>query len=349
MRLETCLVLACMMCGIAWSGVAFGDEPSWPALASGALPAGSEDTLLRADKARRAGRWQEAAAAYRAAWEATGRPELAGALGLCELSLRRFRDAAEHLRLGLSAHEALAPVQRSRFEHGLRQAAREVATVSLVVGRPEAEVFVDDKPVGRGLATYVVYVEPGWHEARAKLAGHADGTGRFEALRGETAAVGLALKAKPAPPSKPVPAPLPRPPAAAPPPPAPPRSWPVTALRVGALGLASVGFATGVGFTVASNDKDDEAEARAGALRKAGGPPACHEGIALDGCDALNAALGAREELEAAAIAGFVIGGVIGAAAVSSFWWAPGPSGTGVLVLPRATAQGGGVIVRGAW
>lgn len=348
MRPERVLSLICAVWITAWSGVAFGDEPLGPASASGDVPSGSEEMLRRADKARRAGRWPEAEAAYRAAWEATRRPVLAGELGLCELSLRRYRDAAEHLRLGLTARETLTPAQRTRFEQGLRQATQEVAMLSIVVGRPEAKVFVDGRPVGSGLATYAVYVEPGWHEARAKLVGHADGVGRFEALRGDTPTVGLALKVTPAPPSRPAPPPA-RPAPSPPAPPAPPGSGVVPTLRVGALVLASAGVVAGAGFTMASNNEDDEAEAQADVLREEGGPAACHAGIALHGCGTLNDTLAARDGLEAAAIASFVAAGVIGAVAVSSFWWAPAPAQGGVRVLPQVTAQGGGVIVRGAW
>ncbi|WP_437288733.1 hypothetical protein [Sorangium sp. So ce406] len=41
--------------------------------------------------------------------------------------------------------------------------------------------------------------------------------------------------------------------------------------------------------------------------------------------------------------------GVIGAAALSSFWWAPSPEQGGVHVVPRVTAHGGGVRIEGAW
>ncbi|WP_437835346.1 hypothetical protein [Sorangium sp. So ce1153] len=217
MRLTRCLGLALLLCASGWSrgalaealqspGTGTGGSPSTVspsgASRSAAAPAGvssatTVETLRRAEQARRAGRWEDAAAAYRAAWESTGDPRWAGELGLAELALRRYRDAAEHLRRALDAGDALAPGVRARFQQGLERAAHEVAAVAIVVGKPEAEVFMDGRRVGQGLATYVVYVEPGGHEARAALHGHEDGVGRFEALRGDTPAIGLALKEKP--------------------------------------------------------------------------------------------------------------------------------------------------------
>ncbi|WP_438027029.1 hypothetical protein [Sorangium sp. So ce233] len=322
----------------------------------GVSPAAIAETLRRAEQARRAGRWEDAAAAYRAAWASTGDPRWTGELGLAELSLRRYRDAAEHLRRALDAADALAPGVRARFQQGLQRAAREVAAVAIVVGEPEAEVFMDGRRVGQGLATYVVYVEPGSHEARATLAGHEDGVGRFEAQRGDTPAIGLALKAKP-------PAPLPT---------VPPRAaaaavGPVAlrpgaegtaigpVMRVGGLALASVGVVVGAGFALAWAVKDGEAGTLREQIRsthKDTSDHTCHEKIASrePRCAQLRDAVDARDALGLVAVASFVASGVVGAAALSSFWWAPSPdSDGGVRVVPQATAHGAGVRIVGAW
>jgi tetratricopeptide (TPR) repeat protein len=154
--------------------------PSPPALHASAAQRSVEADLRRADAARRAGRWKEAEPAYRAAWNAAPRPEIAGELGLCELALGRYRDAAEHLERSLEYPEALAPAQRARFERGQERAEREVVTVAVSVSHPDAEVFVDDRSIGNGKGSYVVFVEPGRHAAKARLAGDADRVYRFE-------------------------------------------------------------------------------------------------------------------------------------------------------------------------
>ncbi|WP_437623622.1 hypothetical protein [Sorangium sp. So ce1151] len=310
----------------------------------------SAAALRRAEQARRAGRWEEAAAAYRAAWESTGDPRWAGELGLTELSLRRHRDAAEHLRRALEVGDALAPERKARLQQAFQRAAQEVAAVAIVVGKPEAEVFMDGRRVGQGLATYVVYVEPGSHEARAKLAGHEDGAGRFEAQRGDTPAIGLALKEKP-----PAPAAPPRAAATAPGPaalrPGAKGKAIGPAIRVGGLALSSAGVVVGAGFAIAWAVKDGEAEALREEVIGASGPRACnpHKAVTDAQCPELRDAVEARDALGLVAIASFVASGVIGATALSSFWWAPAPDHGGVRAIPRVTAHGGGVRIEGAW
>ncbi|WP_437335838.1 hypothetical protein [Sorangium sp. So ce394] len=344
----------------AGSGV--GDAPSAvapsgtsPETASpaGLAPEATAETLRRAEQARRAGRWEEAAAAYRIAWASTGDPRWAGELGLAELSLRRYRDAAEHLRRALEAEGALAPDRKARVQQGLRRAALEVAAVAIVVGKPEAEVFIDGRRVGQGLATYVVYVEPGSHEARATLAGHEDGVGRFEAQRGDTPAIGLALKEKPKPPAA-----APRVAAAAPGPaamrPAGEGTAVGPAIRIGGLALASAGVVVGAGFALAWAVKDGEAATLREQVLSAHRDTTdhtCHEKTASEEpkCALLLDAVHARDALGLVAIASFVASGVVGAAALSSFWWAPSPDRGSVRVVPQATAHGGGVRIEGAW
>ncbi|XXY45571.1 hypothetical protein WME91_36770 [Sorangium sp. So ce269] len=372
MRLTRCSGLALLLCASGWSRGALAEAPQSPgtgaggspltvspsaasrstALPAGVSPAATAETLRRAEQARRAGRWEDAAAAYRTAWESTGDPRWAGELGVAELSLRRYRDAAEHLRRALDAADALAPGVRARLQQGLQRAAQEVAAVAIVVGKPEAEVFIDGRRVGQGLATYVVYVEPGSHEARAKLAGHEDGVGRFEAQRGDTPAIGLALKEKP---PAPVPAAPPRAAAAAPVPaalrPGAKGKAIGPAIRVGGLALASAGVVVGAGFAIAWAVKDGEAEALREEVIGASGPRACnpHKAVTDAQCPQLRDAVEARDALGLVAIASFVASGVIGATALSSFWWAPAPEQGGVRAVPRVTAHGGEVRIEGAW
>ncbi|MGK3997176.1 hypothetical protein [Sorangium sp. So ce1024] len=330
---------------------------------SGGSSAAIAETLRHAEQARRAGRWEDAAAAYRAAWEATGDARWAGELGLAELSLRRYRDAAEHLRGALDAADALAPGARARFRQGLQRAAKEVAAVAIVVGEPEAEVFMDGRRVGQGLATYVVYVEPGSHEARATLAGHEDGVGRFVAQRGDTPAIGLALKEKP-PPAPPraaatAPGSGARGPAASGP--AAPGSAALRpaaeapaigpAIRVGGLALVSAGLVVGAGFAIAWAVKDGEVSALREQMLSEIGDHACSpKKVAVDDrCAPLRDAADARDDLGLVVVASVAASGVIGAVALSSFWWAPSPEQGGVRVVPLATARGGGVRLEGTW
>ncbi|XYH93320.1 hypothetical protein ACMHYB_36425 [Sorangium sp. So ce1128] len=147
-----------------------------------------KDHLRRAERARARGRWAEAVAAYKAAFEATAptsatkseRAEIAGELGLCELALRKYRDAAEHLawslEQGLDQYDALSSAQYERFSEGLRKAAPFVGTLIVAVDPPDAEVIVDGTPRGRTARTHRLFLDPGRHVVRARA------TGRKETL-----------------------------------------------------------------------------------------------------------------------------------------------------------------------
>ncbi|WP_437955075.1 hypothetical protein WME76_26410 [Sorangium sp. So ce119] len=342
------LLLAVAAASVVWSLAVVSAGEESPAGSSGAAVARSakaDEAFARGERARRAGRWAEAEASYRAAWQADPRPELAGELGLCELALGRFRDAAEHLRESLLYLETLEPAARRRFSEGLTRAEREVSSATVAVSRPEAEVFIDGRWIGRGQAMYFVYLDPGRHEARARLDGYVDEVYPFEAQRGRESMIGLHLEPRPAPPAAAPVAPVRA--AAAPAPARGPEAG--TVFRVGGLALAAVGVALGAGLMIEASARGDEASALTAEIRSRGGPAAClyHEHAAA--CGGLGDKHRERDTLEAAAWASLASAGVVGAVALSSFWWAPAPGTRAVRAVPLATAQGGGVLVIGAW
>jgi len=154
---------------------------------------------MRGDAARRARRWSDAAAAYKTALEAARalpeekRAAIAGELGLCELALSRYRDAATHLASTIEHWGALDFAQRSRFDRGLADAEEHVARVIIAVNPPDAEVLIDGKPVGPPARTYVIYVEPGSHTVRARLVGRHDDESSLRLPAGSSASVTLRL------------------------------------------------------------------------------------------------------------------------------------------------------------
>ncbi|WP_437621648.1 hypothetical protein [Sorangium sp. So ce1151] len=165
-------------------GVATGTTHPVHAEDRNPAPARSDDSsvkdhLRRARRARASGKWTEAHAAYKAAFDAIDETsvaeresaEVAGELGLCELKLRKFRDAAEHLAWSLERRKALSPAQQKGFADGLANAVRFVATLYLSVDPPDAEVLIDGKPIGRPRRTYTLFFEPGKHMVRARAPG----------------------------------------------------------------------------------------------------------------------------------------------------------------------------------
>ncbi|WP_234022672.1 hypothetical protein [Sorangium cellulosum] len=332
------MAAAVVVCSRA--ALAAGEAPHAPATARSE----AEEAFAWGEKARRAGRWEEAEASYRAAWEADPRPEFAGELGLAELALGRFKDAAEHLRASLLDRETLAPPARRRFMEGFQRAESKVSSATISVSRPEAEVLVDGRRIGRGQASYFVYLDPGRHEARGRLEGYVEDAYPFEAQRGRESVVGLHLEPKPPPAVAPV---VPVTAAAAP---AAQGGMPAgTMFRIGWFALASAGVAIGAGLSIAAAVRDGDADAQANRIRRRGGPFACAEKDYVVDCTALRHTNDARDTLETAAAASFVSAGVVAAIAVSSFWWAPVPDKSPVRAAPVATAQLRGVVVSGSW
>lgn len=141
-----------------------------------------KDHVRRGQRARAAGDWTAAHAAYKAALEAADpasstereRAELAGELGLCELALRKYRDAAEHLAFSLEQRAALPVTLQRRFEDGQRKAIPHVAKLSLAVDPPDAEVIIDGKAIGPVARVYTLFFEPGLHTVRARAPGRED-------------------------------------------------------------------------------------------------------------------------------------------------------------------------------
>ncbi|WP_437939233.1 hypothetical protein [Sorangium sp. So ce341] len=151
-----------------------------------------KDHVRRGQRARDAGLWTEAHAAYKAAFEAADpetstegeRAELAGQLGLCELALHKYRDAAEHLARSLERREALPAALQRRFEQGQREAAKHVAKLVLGLDPPDAEVFIDGQRIGRTARTYTLFFEPGKHMVRGRAPGREDALHSFLAVAG---------------------------------------------------------------------------------------------------------------------------------------------------------------------
>ncbi|WP_437633174.1 PEGA domain-containing protein [Sorangium sp. So ce854] len=314
--------------------------------------------VKRGDEARRAGRCAEAAVAYRAALEerrgpaltVAERAEVAGELGLCELALGAHRDAAEHLHVSLEHRSALSIEQQRRFEAAQEQAEREVGTLFLAVSPRDAEVLLDGKPLGAPRPTHVVFVEPGPHTVRARLAGYADVVAGFEATRGQPSRVTLALRTR-----TPVPAPSPDPgsavPAHVPAPAVAP--GPAHALRRIALGTAAAGVVLGAGFWVAAGVLDGVVDERAASLRARGGPGACNGTEFPTECKHQEFLIARRDGVGAAAVAVLVASGALGALSVSSYWWAPDTSLRATIDVTPAMAEAPGpspgVILQTVW
>nr|WP_129581866.1 MULTISPECIES: PEGA domain-containing protein [Sorangium] len=335
-------------------------------------PGGSDvstlkDHVRRARRARDAGRWTEAYAAYKAALEAAApgsvtereRAELAGELGLCELALRRYRDAAEHLALGLEQREALPVALQKRFEAGQRDAAPHVAKLYLSVNPPDAEVLVDGKEIGRTARTYTLFLEPGQHMVRARAPGREEAFQSFGAvakteynisMQLPRAAVNSAKDAAPAA-AKPASAS----PSLRPQPPGPPASWPAT-LRIAGIAVTTATLSAGGLLMIRATNLDGDLSERRDGLN--GGAAAsgsrCWQASDRPACADL---LRLRDERNLSAGVGvgmLIAGGVIGAATAASFFTdfsflGLAPARDRIHASPVATGRELGVRIEGLW
>lgn len=232
-------------------------------------------TYKRGINAMLARDWLEAERIFSTLWREQQSWDVAVSLGQCELNLRRYRDAAEHLSVGLR----LFPVRDKRelFEAakaGLEEAKKHVGTLVITVDRDDANVLVDGAFVGRSPLPSEVFVEPGARRLEAQREGFEPAKRDVLAEAGKEHSIELTLA-----PRRPVTAEAPSGEA-----PAAPRAgttnadserergasfnW-VPAVVGGAVAIGGVGMF--LGFTAAANGDEDDLEA----FRDRNGPSAC--------------------------------------------------------------------------
>lgn len=309
------------------------------------------ELLRRADQARRAGRWSEAAQAYRAALELAPTPVLLGELGAAEEALGQHRDAAEHLYAALRKREELSADQARRFAEAQRRAERRVGVLAISANPPEALVLVDGRPIGSGRVAHLVFVEPGPHTVRAVRAGHADVEVSFEIAAGASRPVPLYLRKLPAtaPPTRPS---IPRVTKA----PSEPAGVPT--LTIVGLGVAGGVALVSGGLLVASEIVRGDARETADSL----GRSACYGANASRSeCEELHGIKGTHDAVFSAGVIGLAASLGTAAAALSSIWWAPRrasrgeeptprrPAADAVRVRPAVGAGWGAILVVGRW
>ncbi|XYI00433.1 PEGA domain-containing protein [Sorangium sp. So ce1128] len=220
-------------------------------------------------KAAKAGKWDDAHAAFLAAWVLKPHYQIASNLGVASLRVGKPRDAAEYLTLYLREAPATKVQERQRAEASLQEARAQVAAVTVRVAPDGAEVTVDGTSVGRAPLADPVFLEPGRHDVGAKLDGYVPQAQPVAATAGGTEAVVLELKRAPALDAERGGAGrdvLPTPEGS--------RDGGRMAVLVGGGIATGVGAAVGVLFTVLANNRAGEAETLKGTLL-GGGQNSC--------------------------------------------------------------------------
>ncbi|WP_437929607.1 PEGA domain-containing protein [Sorangium sp. So ce291] len=212
-------------------------------------------------KAAKAGKWDDAHAAFLAAWGLKPHYQIASNLGVASLRVGKPRDAAEYLTLYLREAPATKVQERQRAEASLKEARTQVAAVTVRVAPDGAEVTVDGKLVGRAPLADPVFLDPGRHEVGAKLDRYVAQVRTVEATAGGTETLVLELQRPPAPDADGAGAGRSVAPA-----PGASRGGGRTAVLVGGGIATGVGAAAGVVFTVLANNRAGEAETLKGTL-----------------------------------------------------------------------------------
>jgi hypothetical protein len=353
-------------------GVALGTAHPVRAEDRNPAPARSDDSVVkdhlrRARRARASGKWIEAHAAYKAAFEAidatsiTEREsaEVAGELGLCELKLRKFRDAAEHLAWSLERRKALSPEQQRGFADGLAKAVPFLATLYLSVDPPDAEVFVGGKPIGRPRRTYTLFFEPGKHMVRARAPDRAEGTQTLDAQAGTEPIMTFQLSRAAESSAKDDAPAVPKPVSAAPParPQAPgqPASWPTT-LRIAGIAVTTATLSAGSLLMMRATNLDGDLSERRDGLNGGATPSGsrCFQAADRPACADLLRLRDARNLSAGVGTALLIAGGVIGAATAASFFTdfsflGLTPAQDRIYASPVATGREIGVMIEGLW
>ena len=155
----------------------------------------------QAEAAYAKGDKQGAYDAFKAAWALQKSYDIAGNLGIVELKLGKYRDAAEHFALSLENYPPTADEAKQKLtEKKLAEALKEVGTSARAGERERSERDRERQRRRHGAdLAGTLFVEPGPIVVEAKLAGYLDGRKQVEIAKGGEETVTLSLVPAPPP------------------------------------------------------------------------------------------------------------------------------------------------------
>lgn len=236
--------------------------------------------------------WEACRVKTLGAWAARKHPQVASLLGICEVELGLFREAAEHLHYALENGEGEEPIRGPQVKEAFAKAQAKVGTVAFTATQAEVELRVGGEVVARAPAT--LFFAPGEHTVEATLQGYAAKSEKLSVAAGDSKAVAIQLEALGAGAGDPErPDPTDEPVAKRP-------LWPAIVLG----GVAAAGVGLGItGFVVAGGARSDADDAAAAGIAAGGcGPDGSRCPSGLDALDQVNTMRGVG-------VAGFAVGG----------------------------------------
>jgi hypothetical protein len=271
--------------------------------------------------------WPAAEAAYVKAWAITRTFDVAANLGEVEFHLGKMRETAEYLTYSLrTAPPSSKLAQRERTLHFLEQVKDKVGVLRLHVNVEGAAISINGRPIVAEDVAHEIFVDPGTCTVVAKRAGYFEARTTIDAKAGSSSDVALTLD--PVPEEKKSAVPL---------------------ILLGAASAASLGL--GIAMTAVSNGKSTDAVAQRAALLLAGGQ-CVKPGSAFAGpCEEMKKSLGSLDTTANVARVAYVASGLLAIGAVTyALLPQPKPTTTGwVRAMPVVGANGGGLVVLGAW
>lgn len=303
--------------------------------ASDAEVAEFEKHFAAGQAAAKANRWDAARQEFLQAFDL--KPDHAPTVALlaqAEMATGRHREAAEHLNIFLEYAVGLSAQDRKIAEDLLIEAQSKLAIVTVKVDKPGAKITVDGRTLGTSPLPEAVLVDAG--AGRRFEAETPDGwRGRVvqDLEPRTTPTINLVLKAPATQIIKER------------------QTW-RTPLLFTSIGVGVLGIGAGVGFTLAANSKNNEAEALAEKLvevRNKNEALCSATRVNDSDCVALASVQSRRDTFSAIGIAGFALGGVGAVGAIFLAATAPSktaePKKNAVHVLPSP----GGILVMGTF
>jgi tetratricopeptide (TPR) repeat protein len=224
--------------------------------------------------------------------------QIAGNLGACELELKKFKEAAEHLHWALKALESEAGREQEKEALGqmLERSRLQVGSLRIAVSgyaADQAQITLDGQALTK--VPELLFVTPGKHTVAATSPGAETVSVEVSAAGGETVAVALPLKQASAAPDAGTPAT---------PPPAEEEQGGLTTVPFWSAVAATVIFTgVGVGVLIAAGGSQSDADARRDEIRASGGGCA-------DDCPELVSMYEDADTLYNASAGLFIFGGV---------------------------------------
>lgn len=344
------LALSALLCGQeAWGQAKGGAAPKGSAAptaaetAEPAPPPPAEDTsglppdhpkalYIAGNELADQGKWAEAEEKYLAAWKQQKSYDLAANLGIAEINLEKFTEAAGFLAYALRTFpQGGKEEKRAVVEQKLVEAKQKVGTIQIALKPADAEVLIDRKPIDREVMKDDIFAAPGDRLITVQKSGYKPFEQKIRIVEASVQKLTITLEE--------------------------PKRNALPAYVIGGAGVVLLGV--GAALYGVSEGQAGEARAAAEDLRaNHGNELPCPEkpSDATPNCKKVFDLATSSDSLHNGGVAAMVVGGIAVAGGVAYFIWAQRPGSASTTATqrgPRVTAIGvrgpTGIVVQGSF